>query len=86
MSDFQTKPGTGTAFAMKRPEGDKRPVLEVKVVLDRDYRKGEELKLVAWKKDKPTSNGNVQFSVKVSEPMPGGPQQSGRSMGDDIPF
>lgn len=88
MSDYQAKPGTGTGFAQKRPEGDKRPQLEMRVVLDRDYRAGEEVRIAGWKKEKLTSTGNVQFSLKISEPMPqgGGKGGSVRRPEDDIPF
>lgn len=86
-----TKQGSGTGFAMKREPNDKRPHLEMRIVLDRDYRTGEEIKIVGWKKDKLTAQGNVQFSLKVSQPLPTSSQRMGQAApakinDDDIPF
>lgn len=91
MSDYQAKPGTGTGFAMKRGENDKKPHLEMKIVVDRDIREGEEIRIVGWKKDKLTSTGNVQFSLKLDDPnraKPAGASagSSRRNPDDDIPF
>lgn len=90
MSDYQAKPGTGTGFAMKRAEGDKKPQLEMKIVVDRDIREGEEIRIVGWKKDKLTSTGNVQFSLKLDDPSrsKAGASSGGgrRNPDDDIPF
>lgn len=86
-----TKHGTGTGFAMKREPNDNRPHLEMRIALDRDYRSGEELKIVGWKKDKLTAQGNVQFSLKVSQPMQTNVQRMGQAApakisDEDIPF
>ncbi len=90
MSDYQARPGTGTGFAMKRAEGDKKPHLEMKIVVDRDIRAGDEIRIVGWKKDKLTSTGNVQFSLKLDDPnrKPAGASEGAgrRNPDDDIPF
>jgi hypothetical protein len=87
MSTYEAKPGTGTGFAMKREAGDKRPNIELRLKLDRDYRAGDEIKVAGWKKDKLTSTGNVQFSLKIDSgehQSAGGGGSSRRD--DDIPF
>lgn len=83
----RSEPGHGTGFAMKRDPSDKRPNLEMRISLDRDYRRGDDLVIVGWKKDKLSASGNVMFSLKVSQPIKqASPAAASTSGDDDIPF
>ena len=49
MSKFEQKPGTG-ALMSKEKRTEKSPDFKGNLILDRDYKAGEEVKLSAWQK------------------------------------
>jgi hypothetical protein len=50
MSNFIHKPGTGSLFPNQFKTKDNQPDLTGTLVMSRDYKAGEKVKVAAWKK------------------------------------
>jgi len=62
MTNFKHKPGTGSLFKNQYKVKDNQPDLTGKIILSRDLKAGEELKIAAWMKS--TAKGNF---LSISE-------------------
>lgn len=60
MTSFTHKPGTGSLFKNQYKNKDNQPDLTGKIVLSRDLKAGDELKISAWKK---TTDKGVFLSI-----------------------
>ena len=53
MSNFVQKPGKGVLFVNSKKEKEAQPDYTGNILLDRDYKAGETLKIGAWRKTTP---------------------------------
>lgn len=85
---YEVRPGQGTLFQADK-KSDNGPDVEGYLVLHRDVRAGERIRLAGWRKD--TRDGKKMLSLKASDERARGEVQQQRRdpqrpLDDDIPF
>jgi hypothetical protein len=56
MSNYKQKDGTGVLFCNDDKKNEKAPDYKGKIIADRDYSKGSEIKLSGWRKKTPRNH------------------------------
>ena len=62
MSNYKQKDGTGVLFCNEDKKHEKAPDYKGKIIADRDYSKGSEIKISGWRKKTPR-NHLISLSV-----------------------
>jgi len=62
MSNYKQKDGTGVLFCNDDKKHEKAPDYKGKIIADRDYSKGSEIKISGWRKKTPR-NHLISLSV-----------------------
>ena len=62
MSNYKQKEGTGVLFCNDDKKHEKAPDYKGKIIADRDYSKGSEIKISGWRKKTPR-NHLISLSV-----------------------
>lgn len=68
MNQFQHKPGSGSLFQNQYKNKDTQPDYTGKILISRDYKAGDEIKLAAWKKES-TLGTFLSLSENTYEPQ-----------------
>ena len=56
MADYKNKDGSGVLFFNEDKKHEKAPDYKGKLILDRDYSKGSEVKISGWRKKTPKNH------------------------------
>ena len=85
MKPFEQKPGKGVLFVNAKKEKETQPDYTGNILLDRDYKAGELLKIGAWRK--PTPKGHlISISVDTFTSNASAQQYPRPVHDDEIPF
>jgi hypothetical protein len=68
MNKFTHKPGSGSLFQNQYKNKDAHPDYTGKILISRDYKAGDEIKLAAWKKES-TKGTFLSLSENTYEPQ-----------------
>lgn len=68
MKTFQHKPGNGSLFQNQYKNKDTHPDYTGKILISRDYKAGDEIKLAAWKRES-TKGTFLSLSENTYEPQ-----------------
>ncbi len=68
MNQFQHKPGSGSLFQNQYKNKDTQPDYTGKILISRDYKAGDEIKLAAWKRES-TKGTFFSLSENTYEPQ-----------------
>lgn len=85
MVDYKNKDGSGVLFFNDDKRSEKAPDYKGKLILDRDYTKGSEVKISGWRKKTPK---NHLVSLAVDNYSANPDKQWPKTVNDDetIPF
>ncbi|CAB4127610.1 hypothetical protein UFOVP95_36 [uncultured Caudovirales phage] len=85
MADYKNKDGSGVLFFNEDKRNEKAPDYKGKLILDRDYTKGSEVKISGWRKKTPK---NHLVSLAVDNYSANADKQWPKPVHDDesIPF